>query len=45
MLFEIISVIGIVVSIVNTIVSIIGIVTTVILLKKGHQKNNRPRQK
>lgn len=41
MLFEIISVIGIVASIVNTIVSIIGTVTTIILLKKGHQKSNR----
>ena len=41
MLFEIISVIGIVVSIVNTLVSIIGTVTTIILLIKEHQKSNR----
>ena len=44
MLFELISVIGIVVSIVNTIVSIIGTVTTIILLIKEHQKSNRPDQ-
>ena len=44
MLFEIISVIGIVVSIVNTIVSIIGTVTTIILLIKEHQKSNRSDQ-
>lgn len=41
MLFEIISVIGIVVTIVNTIVGIIGITMTCISLKKEHQKSNR----
>ncbi len=45
MLFEIISVIGIVVTILNTIVGIIGIVISCIILKKEHQKSNRPRQK
>ena len=44
MIHEIISILGIVVSVVNTIVGIIGIVISCIILKKEHQKSNRSDQ-
>ena len=45
MTFEILSVIGIVVTVVNTIVGIIDIMVAYISIKKEHQKSNRPRQR
>lgn len=41
MTLDVLTVIGIVVTVVNTIVGVIGIVVTLVCTKKEHQKSNR----